>query len=202
MNRPPILASPATPRLAGASRRRRHGFTLLELMVTVAVAAILVGLSASPMSRMFASNRVQTEASGLVADLMYARSEAVRRGQGVTVCASSDGSSCVGTNTWQNGWIVIADATQCSAVPSGAQTPLRVRATFKGTDTLKAVFPTTATNSCVSFNRDGLATNLGATKVLFGAKTVPASTSTTRCVSVELGGRVTTVTNATDSSCV
>ncbi len=201
MNRHPILASPATPRLAGAARRHRRGFTLMELMITIAIAAILVGLSASPMSQLFASNRVQTEASSFVADLMYARSEAIRRGQGVSVCASSNGSTCLAANTWQSGWIVFSDATQCSTVPTTAQTPLRVRPSFKAGDTFKVTFPTTSSNSCVSFNRDGLATNLGAGKVYFAAKNATPSTTTTRCVTVELGGRVSTVSNAMDSTC-
>lgn len=170
-------------------------------MVTLAVAAILIGLAASPMSQMISSNRVQTEASSFVSDLVFARSEAIKRGQGVTVCASSDGSTCSGANTWQTGWIVISDTTQCSSVPPGTQVPVRVRAKFKGSDTLKAAVPTGSTNSCVSFNRDGFAVNMGSSKVYFATKTVPAVTSMTRCVAVDLGGRVTTVTNAADSSC-
>lgn len=196
MNRHPIPARSATPPSADAARLRQRGFTLLELLVTVAIAAILLGLSAAPMSRMFASNRVQTEASSFVSDLVFARSEAIRRGQPVSVCASSNGTSCLGTNAWESGWVVFSDSTQCGSTPtvSGA---LRVRTKFKGSDTLGG----TSTKSCVSFNRDGFSTNLGTGRFIFQVQTSPVVTTTTRCVGLDVGGRVTTTAITTGTAC-
>ena len=189
------------PLRESAQRLREQGFTLIELMVTIAVAAILTTLAASPMSKMFASNRVQTEASSFVSDLMLARAEAVKRGQGVSLCASANGTSCLGTNTWTSGWIIFSDPTQCNPTPTPTTTigaVVRVRAPFKGSDTLVAKAP--ATNSCISFNRDGFATNLGTATLVFTLHTSDNATQATRCVSVGLGGRVSTLTTS-DSSC-
>jgi type IV fimbrial biogenesis protein FimT len=189
------------PSRGSAQRFRDQGFTLIELLVTIAVAAILMGLAASPMSKMFASNRVQTEASSFVSDLMLARAEAVKRGQGVSLCASSNGTTCLGTNTWQSGWIMYSDPTQCNPAPGPSTTisaPLRRRAAFKGTDALVAKAP--ATNACISFNRDGFAANLGSATVVFTLHTSDNWTQATRCVSVGLGGRIATLTTA-DPTC-
>ncbi len=185
----------------GAQRSREQGFTLIELMVTIAIAVILTGLAAAPMSKMFASNRVQTEASSFVSDLMLARAEAVKRGQGVSLCASSNGTTCLGTNTWNSGWIIYPDATQCNPAPTPSTTiatPIRVRKSFKGSDTLVAKAP--ATNACVSFNREGFASNLGTATLVFTLHTSDNATQATRCVAIGLGGRVSTLTTS-DSSC-
>jgi type IV fimbrial biogenesis protein FimT len=200
MSSHPSFASTTKPFRGGAQRFREHGFTLIELVVTIAIAAILTGLAASPMTKMFAANRVQTEASSFVSDLMLARAEAVKRGQGVSLCPSSNGTTCLGTNTWNSGWIIYPDSTQCNPAPTASTTiaaPIRVRAPFKGSDTLVATAP--ATNTCVSFNREGFASSGGG--VVFTLHASPSTTQSTRCVSVGLGGRVSTLTTA-DSTCL
>ncbi len=193
-----MSSSPEHP----SSRRLRRGFTLIELLVVVAIAAILTGLAAPSISKMFQANRVQTEAGSFVSDLMFARSEAIKRGQGVSLCASSNGTSCLNTNTWQSGWIVFVDTNLCNPVPTASTvlTPLRKRAGFRGTDTLVATTP--STTNCVNFNRDGFSSNLGTTQAIFTLHTATASTLTTRCVSVDLGGRIATQTTSTSTSCL
>ena len=197
MNRYPITAHAATLRPAHAARHRERGFTLIELMVTIAIAGILIGLSASPMSQMFATNRVQSEASSFVSDLMYARSEAIRRGQPVSLCASANSTSCLGTNAWGSGWVVFPDSTQCGSTVSPGTSQLRVRAGFKGTDTLGGM----TAKSCVTFNRDGFSTNLGTGHFVFQVQTSPVVTSTTRCVGIDVGGRITTTKITTGTTC-
>jgi type IV fimbrial biogenesis protein FimT len=74
--------------------RRHHpmrGFTLVELMVTLAVAAVLSMLAAPSFSAMYSNLRVQGMASELAADLQYARSEAVRRRADVQLASDADG---------------------------------------------------------------------------------------------------------------
>ena len=73
----------------------------MELMVTIAIAAILIGIAIPSFTSTIASNRLTTSANELVTALNLARSEAVKRGQQVVV-------SKTGTN-WENGWQVFVD---------------------------------------------------------------------------------------------
>jgi type IV fimbrial biogenesis protein FimT len=85
------------------------GFTLLELMITLAVAAIL-GILAIPSFREFIqSNRLTTQVNNFVADLNLARSEAVKGRGRVTLCKSSDQATCTTTGGWEQGWIIFTD---------------------------------------------------------------------------------------------
>ncbi|VAX10037.1 hypothetical protein MNBD_GAMMA25-248 [hydrothermal vent metagenome] len=93
-----------------------HGLTLIELMVTLAVFAIITAL-AFPGFRLYQqnSNRV-SQINDLVAVFNMTRSEAVKRNLAVTVCASTDQATCSNANNWTTGWIVFIDDNENGAV--------------------------------------------------------------------------------------
>ena len=90
-------------------RRRsgQAGFTLMELLIGIAVLAILTTLALPAFTQFIANNRLAAEANELVASFQFARSEAIKRGVQVQVCSSADGASCGGN--WTQGWIAMAD---------------------------------------------------------------------------------------------
>jgi type IV fimbrial biogenesis protein FimT len=85
------------------------GFTLVELMVTVSVMAILAAIAAPSMTGLINANRLSGQAGELTSALQLARSEAIRRNSRVTVCPSSDGTSCAASTAWTR-WIVLGAA--------------------------------------------------------------------------------------------
>jgi len=95
--------------------RPTRGFTLLELMVTVAVAAILAVIAIPSFTSFIAGQQAKTGAHDLFLDLLYARSEAIKLNDEVYVTATD--------NDWANGWVVttISGKTyaQCTADLNG-----------------------------------------------------------------------------------
>ena len=85
---------------------RIGGFTLFELMVTLAVAALILSLGVPGFRSFIQNNRATTHTNDLVTALNLGRSEATRRGASVLLCSSSDGATCSGSNDWSSGWIV------------------------------------------------------------------------------------------------
>ncbi len=83
--------------------RKVRGFTLVELMVTVVVAAILLALAIPSFATMIRKNRAASDISALTTTIAYARSEAVARGRNVCVTPSTNGGA------WKNGWKVRVD---------------------------------------------------------------------------------------------
>jgi type IV fimbrial biogenesis protein FimT len=91
-----------------AGRRRRiAGFTLLELLTALTVAGIVLAVGVPSYQNIVRNNRAAANANELVAALTIARSEAVRRGDRVSICRSTDGATC-GAD-WADGWIVFVD---------------------------------------------------------------------------------------------
>ena len=170
--------------------KRQLGFTLTELMVVTAIVAILLSIGVPSYRYITNSYRMSSEVNGLLGDLMYARSEALKEGQYVSVCASVDGATCSGTTAWNTGWIVFSNPTNGAEPTVGI---LRMQQKFTGTtpDTFNADNGVSA----VSYNREGFAT----TAAGFPNTTVTLHDPTnnavwTRCLWITPTGMITTET--------
>jgi type IV fimbrial biogenesis protein FimT len=90
-------------------RSASAGFTLIELMVVVAIAALLQSLAAPAFRGMVNSMRLTAAVNSLFTSLLLARSEAIKRNGRAVVCKTVTGEACVTTGGWQQGWIVFHD---------------------------------------------------------------------------------------------
>ena len=177
--------------------RRHGGFSITELMVVVAIVAILLGIGAPSYRYITNSYRMSAEVNGLLGDLQYARAEAIREGQYVTACVSNDGASCTGGGAdWAKGWIVFSDPNNNQTVTAGV---LRVQGAFTGTrpDTFIADSNVTA----VTYNREGFATTAAGfpdTTIRLHEQT--SSAAYTRCLWVTPVGMLTTETPSNNPS--
>ena len=169
------------------SSGRALGFTLIEMLMTIAVAAILMGIAIPSFRYITNANRIASELNGLLGDLQFARSEAIKEGRTVTVCQSADGLSCNNSASWQGGWIVFSDPTNVGVVDAG-ETILRVQKAFSGTDTFTFASPSGIL--AITFNREGYAIGLGAAS-LFTLHDSTDNTAWTRCLSVNFSGQMT-----------
>lgn len=88
---------------------RSSGFTLIELMITLALAAIILSAAVPSFRALVQNNRITAQVNEFITALSLARSEAVKRGVSVRVCTSVNGASCAGGGDWEQGLIVFSD---------------------------------------------------------------------------------------------
>lgn len=120
------------------------GFTLLELMITLAIAAILLSVGIPSFSALIKDSHLTVSNNDLVTAFNVARSEAVKRGVRVTVCKSANQTSCTTSNGWEQGWLVFTDENNNGAYNSATETLLRVHPVLEASVT--AVGDGTVTN--------------------------------------------------------
>jgi len=114
------------------------GFTLLELMTALVVAATLIAIAVPSMSSFIQNNRIVTQTNDLIADLNFARSESVKRSTTIAICKSSNATACsTGGNNWAMGRIIFVDPNANGVVDPG-ETILRARELLDGGNTLNA----------------------------------------------------------------
>jgi prepilin-type N-terminal cleavage/methylation domain len=90
----------------GGTPGRSRGFTLVELMITLAVLAIIMAIATPAFTGLVNSNRLTAQSNELVTAFQIARSEAIRRNARVTFCGSTDGASCAAAGNWSQ-WLVL-----------------------------------------------------------------------------------------------
>ena len=156
MRTPARIPSPIFP--AGA--RRARGFTLVEMMVTVGIAVILLGIAAPSFSSYIRNQRVKAAAIDIHMALTLARSEAIKRNNNVTLTPATGG--------WINGWTI-------SATAGGTTTTIGRQGAYTG-----LAFSSSAT--AVTYSADGRITGTAAPSFQV------SSADSVRCVSVSLSG--------------
>ena len=88
---------------------RASAFTLVELLVTTSVAAVLLAIMAPSMSAMLNAQKASSITNTFLASLHLARSEAIKRNGRAVVCKSADSLQCNSAGGWEQGWIVFHD---------------------------------------------------------------------------------------------
>jgi type IV fimbrial biogenesis protein FimT len=160
------------------SARSLAGFTLLEMMATLAVLAILTAIAVPSFQTLFERNRLTSATNDLLGAFLAARSNAVTRRLQTRVCPSINGTACAtGNVSWAVGWIV-------QEVP----TPSPVLRIAPAMDSSLTVTPAAQT---IIFDPAGNASGLAN-----GANIQIANTSGERCIRIRASGQVTTEPDA------
>lgn len=167
--------------------RPSRGFTLIELLVVIAIVAILTTLAAPSFKNLIQSNAMSGAVNTFMADMRFARSEAVRRGGGVVMCRSNapeaTNPTCSGGSTigWESGWIIFHDLNNNGAKTS-SEPLLRAQGPITSIDSINE--PGAAT--VFKFTATGRLQNLagGATHLQFGGGNYANTAQRLVCVSI------------------
>ncbi len=178
--------------------RKLQGFTLIEMLVVVALVAILASLAAPGFNSMIASRSVASAASAMADDYRFARSEAIKRGGYVTLCRSLDAAACTtDVGSWHTGWLVFSDYNGNGALDAGSDTVLRVQQSVSGVSAL--AHPTVSSTPVkATFRPNGLGVAINTSWVVTPINS--SATNSTRLLCVSTNGRVA-LRDAGDSSC-
>jgi type IV fimbrial biogenesis protein FimT len=138
------------------------------------------------------SNRISSEINALLGDMQFARSQALKQGLSVTVCASTNPTApnptCSLSNVWNTGWIVFLDSNGSGQVDPGEQV-IRVQPPFNGNDSMLS---SVATYAATTYNRLGYALTSNGTPTNIALHDATNTQAYTRCLAITATGSVTT----------
>lgn len=185
-------------------RRRAAGFTLIELMVTVAIGAVLMMVAAPSFIGFQRNSEMTSLTNALLAAANTARAEAMKTGMNAFVVPSGNGSD------WSAGWVVFVDKNRDNAYTASADTTVLVQGTTPSYITITgtgnaALSPA----SYIMFDSSGYAKSYGTSAgvpnltLSIVRNDVPTSQAAaeTRRIVVARTGRVRSCRPSTDSSC-
>jgi len=168
------------------SRYKSLGFTLIELMITLVIVIILTSIALPSFRSMIVSNNIITTTNELVATVNYARSEAIRRGKGITICKSSSGTGCLtgGGTYWDSGWIAFVDTANYGTHDAGEEI-IRVWSTLPTGYTLR---PNNNFINYLRYDPHGAANNIGTFAICHDSSEVGAKAIVITRLRPRLGG--------------
>ena len=168
---------------ADMNARRQGGLTLLELIIGISVLGILLAVGVPSFQSTVDSNRLAAQTNSLVTALNLARSEAVKRGQPVSICASTNQTSCSGATAWTTGWIAFTDANGAAgAVNAPGDTVLQAWQALSGPAALNS------TVAYIQYQPNGR--SIAPAAISFQLMKPDCSGPYSRTISVAVSGRV------------
>jgi type IV fimbrial biogenesis protein FimT len=183
---------PKTSNKMNAMNKSR-GFTMIELMVVIAIVAILTTLAAPSFKSLIQSNSMSSAVNAFLGDMRYARSESIRRGGGVVMCRSdnpeSTNAQCGSGSTvgWESGWIIfhnLNSGNQRNITGTNIEPLIRVQGPIASVNTIAE----SGAASIFKFTATGRLTLTSSTSIQFGSNP-PFATDAQRIVCVNVGGR-------------
>ena len=139
--------------------KRESGFTLIELMIAVAVALIAMLVAIPSYTQFVQENRMVSQANSFVIAVNLARSEAIKRNINIILCPTANRTDCTAVGGWEQGWLLLAD-TDSSGGQSAGDVLLKVFPPFAGSTTLKGAAGTGYT-SLIIYTPSGSVTASG-----------------------------------------
>ncbi len=135
--------------------RRQSGFTMLEVLVAVAVTIIVLVIAVPNFTGVVRSNKLTSAVNDFVSALHLTRSEAVRAG-GATICATDNQADCNSTD-WHDGWIVFSDFNSDGV--RDTDEPI-----IRASDALPTSVTINADSPVITYGRNGFLSKPGATE--------------------------------------
>jgi type IV fimbrial biogenesis protein FimT len=135
----------------------QQGFTLLELMITVAIAAILLAVAIPSFQLTMARAQLTTKTNDFLAGLASARNEAIKNNTRAVMCASTNGTTCTAGGSWTGGWLVFVD-TNRNGVLNAGETITNVRPAVNAIPAVHGltIVGNATVNDTITFSSDGL----------------------------------------------
>lgn len=148
-------------------RSRHPGFTVIEVLMAIALMAVLMMIAAPSVRDLTMNARITGQANDLMTDLAMTRSEAVKRNVRTAICTSSSGTGCTSSN-WNQGWLVFLD-TDGDGVLASANDIIKPVPAIEGGNTLTSTGHSTngAGARFVPFRSSGVTTPGGGGAVRF-----------------------------------
>jgi type IV fimbrial biogenesis protein FimT len=163
---------------------RQFGFSLIELLFTVALLGILAALAIPSFQTMLVKRSVLAASDALVADMRFARSEALKRSTRTVICRSTNGTSCAaGTGSWNTGWIVFVDMNSNGAVDAGDDI-VKVQQDLPNILSIQAQTGVPSTLSAFNYEPTGWAKAASTNFIVTPVGTVPLNGTRRICVSI------------------
>lgn len=133
-----------------------RGFSLVELMVAITVAAILAVIAVPNLRNAIRRNNVSNGSNTLLASISYARTEAISRGVFVSICPSTNGTSCdASSKDYSVGWLVYSYTPGNGAANAAYDSTKSSNLLLRRTNALKGVAITAKDTNIVSFDQQG-----------------------------------------------